>query len=314
MLKPAVLPPGERLEFIAIGPGGEALYHVALDAQQREIRTRLGVLLDGEKSSSLTTSMIFETLASGDKVTAACHKAFGHYPMNEDAIAINIHGSAVTGIDGYGPDGTSIASAFGEAMLFDDLDAAVGTTTASIRPHSKSGACFAHERITMDAASGTKVLEHAQAGDVHVIVLDAQGNLVWESADEDIASNLMRNGFLTPDEALYNQYKAVVTNSISNVCSITRSPSLPLLPGYRVIVASDGLFDNLTTDEFLGGIAGRDAPGIVAQTEALVIPRMQNAKAIRAATPDREAAGRYSDGYRSLPKRDNLSIAVIDIC
>ncbi len=227
---------------------------------------------------------------------------------------MNVHGSAVTGIDGYGSDGAIIASVLAKGLLFDDIDAATRQTTASIPAYSRSGACFTHVRITLDATSGTKLLEFTQAGDVHVLVLDTQGTLVRESADEDLASSLVRAGAITEDEGLYHHGKAVVTNSIGGTYVPTRSPSIPLQPGYRVIVASDGVFDNLTTKEFLQAITGRDARNIIVRTEELVIPRMKDFRSIRDATPERAKARQYSDGYRSAPKPDNMSIAVIDIC
>lgn len=312
MRKPDANDTSGRFEFGDISVGGSEMFWVA--SGKETTRKLIGVLLDGEDSPTLGASTVVYTLQNGDRVTAACHKAYGHYPENADLIAINLDDSAVTGIDGLQKDGSKIAWLLGKEMLFEDVDAAAANTFQDITPYDKkSAAGFAQARIIQD--KNGKFLRPSQAGDIRIVVTDEQGNLVWESTDEDLATKMADQGTITHDQALYNRYRGVVTNCIGygQVPSVTHSPDIPLKPGYRVIVASDGLFDNLTTEEFLLRIKGKDAMGIIHMIETVVLPRMERFAEIIKATKDRATAGVFADDLRSEPKPDNISIGVIDI-
>ena len=279
----------------------------------------IGVILNGRKSPSFAASMVSYLLATGDRVTAASHKAFGKYPDNQDVIAMNFdkrnsNSSTVTGIDGYGGKGAKFADLLGNEMIFDDAAAAAHAVHKIALPAKHGGACYAHARIVRNPATGKKILEPSQAGDVRILVLDTKNEVVWESPDENLASSLVKAKILTKDQALYDSSRNTVYSAVgTEEFTVTCHPKVELEPGFRVIIGSDGIFDNLTTNEFREKIAGLDAADIIREMETVVYHRMQNYEKIRKDTGDRSAVKTYTDGYRSSPKPDNLSIAVIDI-
>ena len=296
-------------------PQGTEVYHASLSPQQEEVRRLIGVILNGGDTPSFAASMTEYVLASGDRVTAACHKAYRK--VNQDCVAINIDDSAVTDIDGYGPKGDDVAHRLGSEMLFDDSAKAVYAVHMAVLKDSLydyvGGACYAHVRIVRDPVTGEKMLEPSQAGDVRILVLDAQGEIVWQSDDENRASEFCREGKISEDQVLYHQERNVVTNSIGDRFAITSRPAVPLKPGYRVILGSDGIFDNLTTEEFLRDTASLNAQDIIRKMESVVYTRMQDRKKIAKETGKRSEALFYTDTYLSEPKADNLSLVVIDI-
>ncbi len=331
MLRPTAKISGSRFEEVPIPQGGYELHHVTRP-KQAEIRKLIGVLLSGDDSPTFDASIVHYDLSTGDHVTAGCHFAHGYSRDNQDRIAINVEGSSVSGIDGYDTGGGVVADLFGRELLFDDPLAAAKETSTQIRQRPIFGAAtFAHAHIASEP-DGKKYLKPTHSGDVHILVLDENGAFVWESEDEHRATFLKRIGHISPDEATYHDHRRLVMNKVSSGDpECLQLPPVELKPGYRVVLYSDGLGDNVLTEEMCpvpedrlidSADAGRplavDIRGVDSETAikalgAKALECMSERDDIVARTPDRAAQGRYAHGLKSRPKKDNLLIAIIDV-
>ena len=311
MRKPESIEEVRALERVAIPQGGCEVYHV-----EDTVRRLIAVILTGEQAPSLSASIVEYTLETGDRVTAACHIGEGHYPENQDRIVINIDGSRISGIDGFKYDGARAADILGEQFIFDDADRGAHDAHDTMKTEIawNSGACFAQGHIVKTDAG--KQWESVQAGDVHMVVLNEHGEKMWESKNENTVQVAVESGALTEDEALYEGNRGGILNYVkpNEQLALTHNDPCPLQPGYRVIIASDGLFDNLTTREVLQNIAGLAPRAAIEKVGEIVQRRMQNT-ALRQEAVDgrRKKKGEFSDGFLSKPKPDTISIAIIDI-
>jgi serine/threonine protein phosphatase PrpC len=87
----------------------------------------------------------------------------------------------------------------------------------------------------------------------------------------------------------------------------------PIQRGSRVILVSDGITDNLETEEVVDLIRGKTALEAIAIIDDVTSRRMANKQEIIDGTPDRKASGRFVDGFVLRPKQDNRGIAIIEI-
>lgn len=199
---------------------------------------------------------------------------------NEDAVVINTEANAFASIDGMGGTarGQRAAQILAEEIQKGFRDG-IDPETIQVMAHRRmeaegmyeSGACYVSGKIT-----GNR-LDIAQAGDVRLIIIGRDGKVRFATRDEGIG--------------------AVVSNAVQghSAGKTTRS-SCELQPGDRIIAASDGLWDNLSSEQVASMIDGRSSE------DAIMILN----EATRKKMKDR-AAGRSNEG-----KPDNMNIIIYD--
>lgn len=280
----------------------------------------LGVILNGNGLPSLSATTRSYVLANRDVVTAATHKAHGEQADHQDRVGIYVDTNRVGMFDGYNQYGHLAADNLARELLFEDLSVAVQAELARQRVDlsKRSGTCFMHATIGED--ENGKYVDPAQAGDVHMLVADENNRLAWESQDENYAAEKARSGRITADEALYHSERSDVTNAVGigakgqlRYRGATISPRMRLQSGWKVMLYTDGIGDNLTSDEILLSTRGMSPIDTIQWIDATVTKRMVNKGVILAGTPDRKKAGRYVDGFKTEPKVDNMGIAIIDV-
>ncbi len=312
---------------------------VELDAMQEEIiqdierrrakllevlqQRRLQRVMDGKGAKSLIESM--ETLLTphGLRITAATYAGVGYKNgVNEDRIAIDTENEYINVIDGVGGTGMGERAAHLSAIAFmqkpgDLLEGGLLAQQAFMNENlpSGSGVCTQGIQFVFDQQNNM-YLNAQQAGDVRLIIINPDNTLDHESKDENLIDELVANGAISFDEGLCSPYRNYVSNSISadnQVRATTSCDKRPLTPGQRIILASDGVTDNLTTHELLKIIEGRSAEEAIGEVNRIITERITNKKEIMAKTGDRSKCKVCSDGYILPPKADNISLVIIDL-
>ncbi|MBU0577837.1 hypothetical protein KJ742_05180 [Patescibacteria group bacterium] len=279
------------------------------------------MICDGKNASSLKESIELFYTESGDRIAVATDKGIGYKNHNQDRVLVIPAQNVLAVVDGIGgkDDGDKAAQIFAEEVQNSPQDFQNATLDTSIRLLQEgldnAGTCFVGNRVVVE--NGEKFLEVTQAGDVKTIVFDEHGNVIFESKDESLVQEKVNRGEITPDEALYNKKRNIVTHQISADSSIiTTYPRIPLKKGYRVVSYTDGIGDNFTPSEIWHLIKGKSAEEAIALISDASDVRMRGKDLIIDKTDKkggREKLGRYVDGYLSKPKRDNRGIGIIDV-
>lgn len=280
-------------------------------------------VLDGRGAPDLASAMRMYLSPHGLRVTAATDRGV-HRERNEDRVIVNTAEEVYAVIDGMGghDDGDKAADAMAGALIEYPHDVTLAVSEAQERFRRtalspQSGVCFHYARFHFDDA-GSAYLEAEQSGDVRLLVLDAEGNVLFESMDNNLTDMNARCGYFEdPDEALYDRSRNIVLKSISSKENDTEPTvqGLMLPNGSTAILLSDGITDNVTTGELIALIRGLEGPDIVRALSDATQNRMLRYKEIQAETPDDERKKKrvYGDGFKSRPKPDNRAIIVIEI-
>ena len=89
-------------------------------------------------------------------------------------------------------------------------------------------------------------------GDCMTLIVGQRGALKWKSTPHSPVGYAIESGMIDEHEAMNHDQRHVVSNLVgSPTMHIAVGPSIPLAARDTVIVASDGLFDNLHLDEVI---------------------------------------------------------------
>ncbi|WP_437187711.1 PP2C family protein-serine/threonine phosphatase [Planctomicrobium sp. SH668] len=92
-------------------------------------------------------------------------------------------------------------------------------------------------------------------GDSEILVVSQRGRVKFSSVSHSPIGYAVESGMLTKEEALFHPDRHLVSNVIgSDQMSIELGPWISLSPRDTVLLASDGLFDNLTLEEIVDRI------------------------------------------------------------
>ena len=246
---------------------------------------------------------------------------------NEDRIAVNPGNGFVAVVDGMGghKNGDKAAEILADSLAKYPSDPEMAVTKAREEMRQiewdknhggEPGAVFVSSRVR-ETANGKKVLDVVHAGDARIIIVGSSGEVRFASKDDSNVQGLVDLGVLTPDHALYYDNRSDVQNAIMGSRGYRlNKQSIELKRGDRVILGSDGIFDNLTNEE----VAELAAPGFATAGEAVKLissetgKRMVNIENIHNIEPSTHGDVRkFSDGYKSKPKRDNRALVIIDV-
>lgn len=282
-------------------------------------------VLDGKRLNSLSEYIHTYKLKSGDFVAAATDIGFGR-SRNEDRVAVHPSGNGVIVVDGLGLGGGGIVAQvvaevfcrrngivddyFTKECLKDILEKEVNGDVGAW-----DAACFASCKIEEDG--GKKIAKINIVGDCKVLIFGKNG-FKFESDEQSLVYEMVSDGRLTPDEALYHPDRNVVYNSIkSSGVNDPLSYEREVEEGGIIFVVSDGISDNLTPDEIWKLIKDHmDNPKKVIEILSDVTDdRMKNCSRLTRmmSYEARASAGVYPDGFSSKPKKDNIGVGVIRV-
>ncbi|MFQ5590291.1 MAG: PP2C family protein-serine/threonine phosphatase [Phycisphaerae bacterium] len=212
--------------------------------------------------------------------TARCT---GKDSPNEDSAALvctEDGRGAIIMADGFGglPEGHR-ASQLAVSAVTDAVEASVnsgGELQAGVLA-GFDAANHAVQELRLGAATTLAVVEIDGAivrpyhvGDSEVMVVGQRGKLKLQTIAHSPVGYSVEAGLLRPSDALHHEERHVVSNMVGTTdMRIDVGPMLSLRPRDTLVVATDGLFDNLAPDEIIQlvrkGTLGSSAAALVAR-------------------------------------------------
>jgi PPM family protein phosphatase len=246
-------------------------------AHRQQALVRAQELLSLEASSSSTTARDQRSGKEATmKLTTATRTDIGRVrDNNEDAVAGSDRLAAVAdGMGGHrrGEVASAVAVALVQAAFtgqsLDELEAAVRAANRAIWDRASESGELEGMATTICAAGltahGTLVV--VNVGDSRACVSRGD-SFVQLTDDHSVTAELVRRGELTEQEALDHPQHSVLTRALGVGPDVELdSASHPIAEGDRVVVASDGLFNEVPNDEIASLIAATDDPQATADT------------------------------------------------
>lgn len=91
-----------------------------------------------------------------------------------------------------------------------------------------------------------------QVGDSGMIVCGQKGSLKYKANEHAPVSYLCRSGFISEEQALAHPSRNIVANLVGEPDTfIEIGPTLDFAPNDTVLLATDGVFDNFTTEQLI---------------------------------------------------------------
>ncbi len=201
---------------------------------------------------------------AGGNVVAFCRRCPDKFEPNDDSAAVvQTSSGAIVLIVADGVGGCPMgykASAIAVKAVAEIVQAA--EPMSDLRPAILDGIERANEEILdlgVGAATTLAVVEIQagkarayQVGDSMTVIVGQRGALKWKSTPHSPVGYAVESGMLDEFDAMHHDERHVVSNLVgSRSMRIEIGPSRTLAPRDTVIVASDGLFDNLHLDEVI---------------------------------------------------------------
>ncbi|MGE0483825.1 MAG: PP2C family serine/threonine-protein phosphatase [Gammaproteobacteria bacterium] len=244
--------------------------------------------------------------ACGYEVTLLTRACPGREQPNQDAVLVLAYGAetliaaVADGAGGY-PNGDA-ASGSALAALH---EACLADTSLAPRAAILNGFEAAHAAIKARGAGGATTLVAVElngttlrtyhAGDSGVLVAGQRGRVKLQSVFHSPTGYLVEAGMLDEAEALHHDQRHEVSNLLGmEPMSVAIGSPLQLAARDTVVIASDGLYDNLYVDEIVEAV--RKGP-LAACCAAL------------ASTADARMRAEAGDGAPSKP--DDLSVILL---
>ncbi|MCA9140717.1 MAG: protein phosphatase 2C domain-containing protein [Planctomycetales bacterium] len=200
---------------------------------------------------------------SQGRVMAYARTCPGKQEPNDDSAAVictQDDGLVLAVADGVGgsPLGHK-ASGIAMQCLSESLQSAA-TFNGDLRPLILDGIERANAEI-LDLAIGAattlsvievknRVARGYQVGDSMAVIVGQRGLVKWKSTSHSPIGYAIESGLMGEDEAMYHDERHFVSNLVgSKSMHIEIGPAIKLAALDTIILASDGLFDNLTLDE-----------------------------------------------------------------
>ncbi|MEA2006878.1 MAG: hypothetical protein U9O20_01825 [Patescibacteria group bacterium] len=229
--------------------------------------------------------------AQNGKMTFGTDEGFDYKEKNEDAVYVNTEKNAFAVIDGIGGYGKGQQASI---ALVEEIQKAfvngISIKQAQEQAHKRmeeeglvsDGACYIAGQIT------DKILNGYQAGDVRLIVLGKDGKIKFQSEDEGIG------------DVVYNSVQGKKAGE-------TTCFEVELEYGDRIITASDGIWDSLTTDEVAKSLYNKSAEEAMRFIHNETKKRMESGEG----KPDNRGVVIYD--FSHPPKEQSLSGASIPV-
>ncbi len=182
-------------------------------------------------------------------------------PNDDSAVVIQTAGGGVVMAVADGVGGAPVgykASAIAVQCLAESL--AARSAAGDLRPAILDGIEKANEEI-LDMGTGAatticvvevqnRIARGYQVGDSMALFLGGRGAVKWKSTSHSPVGYAIESGLLNEEDAMHHDERHIVSNLVgSRTMHIEIGPSIHLAPRDTIVLASDGLFDNLHISE-----------------------------------------------------------------
>jgi len=131
------------------------------------------------------------------------------------------------------------------------------------------------------------VLRPYHAGDSMIMVVGQKGKVKLQSIPHSPVGYAVESGYLNEEEALHHDYRHIISNYIGYAeMRIEIGSPIKLARYDTVLIASDGLFDNLHINEIIEIIRKNPLPKVSQQLVALCNKRMRHEDSGYPSKPD----------------------------
>lgn len=170
--------------------------------------------------------------------------------------------------------GETTEAAEGRAPGWTELQVAVTESIDSVnRELLRKGAGAATTLAVVELRKGK--VRTCHAGDTEVLVVSQRGRIKYRTPAHSPVGYAQRSGLLSEAEAMYSPERHIVDNVIGSLeLRIELGPRLELASRDTVLIASDGLFDNIWTEEIVEIVRKGALAGAVRQLAELASSRM----------------------------------------
>jgi len=245
------------------------------------------VVVTGEGAKTLAETLRLTPSVHGHRIAVASYLGRGR-PQNEDAAVILPAHDRVVVIDAMGgyKNGLPARDLFLRGLLETpaDIEQAVTSARGAYEREGlkRGGVCLMDARMTTH--DGARVVEMAQAGDVHLALYDGHGTVMYESVDEALGHRVM-NAIVSQSFTDANR-----RNGWERFGRLTRH-RVPFASGWRLAIYSDGVGNHYSATELGTLLLAAPLKEAIARLSAGIDARMA-------------AEGAYCD---------NCSIAVVEL-
>jgi serine/threonine protein phosphatase PrpC len=144
-----------------------------------------------------------------------------------------------------------------------------------------SGTTFAAVEIDGPAARPYHV------GDSEILVTGQRGRIKYQSISHSPVAYAVEAGLLEADDAIYHEERHLVSNVLGSTdMRVEIGPRITLAPRDTLVIASDGLFDNMPIDEIVNIIRVGPLPRAAQNLLEICQARMAQSSDVRPHKPD----------------------------
>lgn len=227
--------------------------------------------------------------------------------INEDRVLILPTDSTLLVVDGMGgPGGGAVAAdimieCFQSVPPSECVDPLEVLQKVSGRIRKECGTASSGVCYVWCWLNGRQLHAH-YAGDVKLVVFDPSGGVKFASTDHSLVNDMIKTGIVSERDAAYHPQRHIVTKAVTgnSFTEFDILPTIQLETGDRLMVATDGLTDNLRLNEIADLTMGQEVGAAV--------------KALMDFCLDKMNGSHISKWQGSLkPKPDNISILLGEI-
>ncbi len=124
-------------------------------------------------------------------------------------------------------------------------------------------------------------------GDSAILVTGQRGKLKFQSIPHSPIGYAVEAGLMKEEDAIHHEARHVISNVIgSDQMRIEIGPSIEMAPRDTLLIASDGLFDNLLPDEIVEAVRSGPLDEAVSELVGVARQRMANQNGTAPSKPD----------------------------
>lgn len=247
-----------------------------------------------------TTAPVAVAVAEGEAMVWSSRSPDRDAGANEDAalvVALAPDHGVLAVADGFGghPAGDEAAR-----LALEAVDASVRSRDPAedeLRTVILNGFEMANEMIRalgVGAATTLAVVEIQQkwvrsyhCGDTGIVVVGQRGRVKARTVDHSPTGYALEAGIINEREALRHEERHIVSNMVgSPAMRIEIGPSVQMTQRDTILIASDGLFDNLTFDDIIEPVRKGPLAAGVSAVAAAARQRMGSTSETRPSKPD----------------------------
>jgi serine/threonine protein phosphatase PrpC len=236
----------DRVEVCAVADGEAAVFSSRSPDKDTPNEDAAAVICTGERSGVLV-------VADG----------MGGLPAGEEASSLAIRTLRESILHSTSSEGSSL-----RAAILDGFEAAN-------RAVGELGVGAATTLAVVELQDNT--IRPYHVGDSMILVVGQRGKIKLQTVAHSPVGYAVEAGFLDEAEAMYHQERHYVSNMLgASDMHITIGSAIELAPRDTILLASDGLFDNLHTEEIIDCIRKGDLQQQAARMAELAQSRMSH--------------------------------------